>query len=134
VIHQNAHDTPARRRDDAAAKGIRDALAVINERYRKQIPSTGSEVAVRRMIEELAAGRPDYSRMSAGLAARTRQQLPMLQMTFAELGPISDITFKEVSAGGADLYHVTWQHGAGLYAVDTAPDRTINRAIFQPED
>jgi len=35
----------------------------------------GSEAAVRRMIGELQAGKPNYDLMSAGLADATRQQL-----------------------------------------------------------
>ena len=79
ILHQNGRDQTAKRLDDAEAKRIADAAAAAAKRFKDQTAAPGSEAALRKMIEDLRVGKPDYDHMSAGLAAATRQQLPQLQ-------------------------------------------------------
>ena len=43
---------------------------------------------MRRTIDELRTGKPNYDLMSPQLADATRQQLPHLQSTFAAMGAL----------------------------------------------
>ena len=109
VLHQNGHDMTEKRLSDADAKIVLDAAAGFDRRFKEQKPAAGSEAAVRRMIDELIAGKPNYDLMSAGLATATRQQLTGIQSMFAGFGALQSITFKGVGPGGADIYQVKFE-------------------------
>jgi hypothetical protein len=104
ILHQNGRDMTGKRLDDAEAKKVADAAAAFEKRFKDQTVAPGSEAALRRMIEELRLGKPNYDLMSPGLAAATRQQLPQLQSMIAGMGVVQAVTFKGVGPGGADIY------------------------------
>lgn len=131
ILHQNGQDTPGKRLDDVAASEIKKELDAINARVKAQTPVSGSEVALRELLQGVAAGKPDYTRMSPELAKATREQLPQLQKTFTDLGALSGVTFKEVSPSGADVYRVTWKQGAGDIGITLSPDGLVDIALFQ---
>lgn len=85
----------------------------------------GSEAAVRRNIEDLARGTPNYALMSEDLAKITKQQLPQLQADISRLGPIRSVTFKQVGADGLDVYDVTLANGTMESGVLISPDGKI---------
>jgi hypothetical protein len=94
ILHQNGRDMTAKRLDDAEAKKVAAAAAAIDKRFKDQTPAPGSEAALRRMIEELRLGKPNYDLLSPGLAAATRQQLPQLQSMIVGMGPLQSVSFK----------------------------------------
>jgi hypothetical protein len=134
VLHQNGRDMTAKRLSDAEAKTVFDAIADFDRRFKEQKPAPGSEAAVRRMVEGLVAGKPPYDLMSAGLANATRQQLTGIQSTFAGLGPLQSITFKEVGSGGADVYRVKFEKGSIDFRIWLAPDGKVDSATFRPSE
>jgi hypothetical protein len=73
------------------------------------------------MIEDIRAGTPDYDRMSSGLAAATRQQLPQLQSTIINLGPLESLTFTAVGSAGPDIYAAKFKNGSLEYRIWLAP-------------
>jgi hypothetical protein len=62
-----------------------------------QTPAPGGEAALRRNIDEVRRGQPNYQLMSPPLAALTRQQLPQLQAILTQLGAVESVTFKSVN-------------------------------------
>ena len=65
---------------------------------KSQSASPGTEAALRRLIEGIISGSPNYDEMSALLAEATRQQLPNLQSGLVELGTVRSVTFLGVGA------------------------------------
>ncbi len=108
-FEQNGAITYAPRVDSARVQAI---LGEIAERYRKQVAAAGSEQALRRLIEGIQSGSPNYSEMSPQLAGGTRTMLKSFQSTEQTVGPIQSIEFKGVSSTGWDQYQVTHAHGA----------------------
>ena len=104
ILHQNGRDMTAKRLDDAEAKKVADAAAAFDKRFKDQTPVPGSEAALRRMIEELRLGKPNYDLLSPDLAAATGQQLPQLQSMIVGMGPLQSVSFKGVGPGGAYIY------------------------------
>jgi len=96
TLFQNGRQIKGKPVDDPRAKQVTDAMASTNKRFKDQSAAPGSEQALRRMIEELRAGKPNYDLMSPGLATATRQQLPQLQSMLTEMGAVQDVTFKGV--------------------------------------
>ncbi len=56
---------------------------------RRTAPLAGSEEMLRQYIEALGRGEPNYDRMTAEVAAQTRQQLPFNQAILGRLGALA---------------------------------------------
>lgn len=134
ILRQGGQEFAGQRLDAAAAAPIAEALAMINRSYREQRPLSGSEATLRKLLDELAAGTPDYSRMSRELAALTRANLAGIQKELNGFGPISALVFKRVEADGSAIYHVTWTQAAGDAGILLGTDGTIDRAFFQMDE
>lgn len=125
TLHQNGNDLVARRLDDAAAKRVADSLALAAQRFKDQKADPHSEAALRRSIEELRKGQPDYSQMTAAMADVTRRQLASLQSQVVELGAVEAVTFKGVGTGGRDIYEVRFSKGTIEFRIGMAADSKI---------
>jgi len=133
ILHQNGRDMTAKRLDEAEAKKVVDAAAAFDKRFKDQTAVPGSEAAVRRMIGELQAGKPDYDLMSPNLANATRQQLTGIQSMINGLGALQSVTFKGVGPGGADIYTARFEKGSLDYRVWLTPDgKVVDRANLGP--
>jgi len=132
TLHQNGRDMAAKRLDDSEFKRLADAAAATATRVKDQTPYPEGAATVRRMIEELRSGEPDYNRMGANLAAVTRQQLPQLQSSITRLGAIQTINFKGVGPAGADIYEVKFENGSLEYRIMLGPDGTAETAGIRP--
>jgi hypothetical protein len=132
TLHQNGRDIIAKRMSDADAQKLSDAAAAFAKRFKDQTAEPGSEAALRKMIEDVRAGKPDYDSMSANLASATRQQLPQLQSSVVELGPIESLKFTGVGPGGADIYRVKFEKGSREYRIWLALDGKVESANVRP--
>ncbi len=136
ILHQNGRDMPANRLDDAESKRVTDEAATkaaaLEKRFKDQTAAPGSEAALRKMIEGLQLGKPDYDSMNPNLAAAIRQQLPQTQSIFANLGALQSVTFKSVGPAGPDIYQVKFEKGALEYRIWLTPDGKIDAANFHP--
>jgi CubicO group peptidase (beta-lactamase class C family) len=132
TLHQNGRSIAGKRLDDAEAKRLADAAAAAAKRFQDQKAAPGSDAALRKMIEDIRAGTPDYDRMSSGLAAATRQQLPQLQSTISNLGPLESLTFTAVGPAGPDIYTAKFKNGSLEYRIWLAPDGKIESANVRP--
>jgi CubicO group peptidase (beta-lactamase class C family) len=132
ILHQNGRDIVFKRLDDAQAKLLADAAAAFAKRFKDQTPAPGGEAALRKMIEDLRLGQPDYDSMSPGLADATRQQLPQIQANISKLGALQSTTFKGVGPGGADIYLVRFEKGALEYRIWLGVNGKVESANFHP--
>ena len=112
VLHQGGQNMVGKRLDDAQAKRLLDASAALAKRIKDQTAAPGSEAALRKMVADLGAGKPDYDSMSPRLAEATRQQLPGLQSMISKLGAVQSTAFQRVGPGGADIYLIAFEKGA----------------------
>ncbi|WP_342737789.1 glyoxalase superfamily protein [Bradyrhizobium sp. B117] len=112
ILHQHGNDHTMQRIDAGAAQELQRA---IETRMSSRSANPGSAAALRRLVESLAAGQPNYGEMSAALAELTRKQLPRLQPGLADMGPITSIEFLGVGAQGQDVYSVWHQGGAASH-------------------
>lgn len=94
--------------DDATRDEIKARLAL---RIQSKTPVPGSEAALRRLIESVRNGAPNYDEMNPALAHVVRRQLPQLQLTAKFLGDIRSIEFQGVGNQGWDVYEVRRENG-----------------------
>lgn len=115
-----------------AAKKRADIQADIDRRVKAQVASPGSEVALRRLIEELRVGKPNYDLMSPALARETRRQLTEEQATIVKLGALQSLTFKGVGPAGPNIYRATFEKGSLDWRIWLNLDGSVDVFRFRP--
>lgn len=126
VLHQNGANMTAPRIDTAAAQQI---AAVIAAKIQSQTATPGSEAALRRLMEGISTGKPNFAEMSPKLADATRQQLPRLEAAMAHLGSVESVEFRGVGNQGWDIYEVKQEHGSSQWRIALGPDGIITGAL-----
>lgn len=114
ILHQGGVSQPMQRIDAATAQQIASRM---EEKVKNQSASPGTETALRRLIDGIISGKPNYDEMGAALAEATRQQLPNLQPGLAELRAVESIRFLGVGAQGDDVYTVRHENGASHWRI-----------------
>jgi hypothetical protein len=99
----------------------------------RSAPQPESETMLRRYIEALARGEPDYDRMTPEVAAQTRQQLQFNQAILARLGALRSVTFRAVSAMGSDVYIAHFVNGSAEWRIGLVKDGAIGRISLGPQ-
>lgn len=110
-------------------------LADFSRRCLSCRPGPSSSLLVRSFRQNIAgiiAGEPKYNKMSPGLAAITRQQLPQLKTMFTNFGAIESIAFKRVEEDGTDVYDIEFEHGSTEWRIFLLADGTVDRLGFRP--
>jgi len=119
-----------------AAKKAAEIQADIDKRFKAQMASPGSEAAVRRLIEELRIGIPNYELMSPAEASETRRRLAQHEATIAKLGALQSLTFKGVGPAGPNIYQATFEKGSLEWRVWLNLDGSVDvfryRAVSSP--
>ena len=122
VRHTNGTDVSASRISASDAIQIANELT---EKIKSQSQDPASEAILRRNIDELRDGKPDYDKMSPGLANVTRAQLSDLQNMIKSFGTIKSVTFKGVGPAGADIYQVDFEKGSTEWRIIVGPGEKI---------
>ena len=130
TIHQNGADIVATRVADAAAAHAQEQLTA---RVTGQQPQAGGEAALRKTMNALASGSPNYGDMIEPLQNAVRQQKPVMDAFLSKLGPVQTVEFKGVSDAGADKYLVTHQAGKqSQWIIQLAADGRISTLAVLP--
>jgi hypothetical protein len=129
ILHQGGGNIPMERIDAATAQEIVSKTA---EKVKVQSASPGTEAALRRLVDGLISGKPNYDEMSLGLAEATRHQLTNLQLGLAELGAVQSVRFLGVGAQGEDVYTVWHDNGASHWRIALDSKGTISTALVTP--
>jgi CubicO group peptidase (beta-lactamase class C family) len=105
--------------------------ADIDRRVKAQVPSPRSEPDVRRLIEELRLGKPDYDQMASDLARQTRRQLAEEQATIANLGALQSVAFVRVGPAGPDIYRAAFAKGTQEWRIWHSPNGRVDYFNFR---
>jgi len=127
ALHQNGANFTALRIDPAVAQQI---AAATTEKIQSQTATPGSEAALRRLMEGISTGKPNFADMSPQLADLTRQQLPQLEAAMTHLGAVQLIEFRGVGNQGWDIYEVKQEHGSSQWRIALGPDGIIMGALM----
>ncbi|WP_420131455.1 glyoxalase superfamily protein [Rhodopseudomonas sp.] len=129
VLRQNGRDIEMKRIDRAEAARLERAL---EQKVESQSPSEGTEQALRRLIESLVAGEPNFDDMSAPLAELTRKQWPDIQVSLGKAGQMQSLRFMGVASGGVDVYLVQHKHRSLYWRIGLDSRGIIVSAHFSP--
>jgi beta-lactamase regulating signal transducer with metallopeptidase domain len=95
-------------------------------------PMSGSAQALRRYIDALRRGEPNYDDMTPQVAAYTRQQLLLNQAILARLGALRAMSFRTATTNGADVYFVHFANGSAEWRIRLVKQGRIGRIALGP--
>jgi hypothetical protein len=107
--------------------GLKEPSADIDSMSRTRVftprssPAAGGEEAVRRMIQEVLRGAPNYGLLNQIMANALRERLPELRKMLAGLGAIESVTFVEIDPVFGDFYKVRFEHGSVVWSIALDP-------------
>jgi BlaR1 peptidase M56/Domain of unknown function (DUF3471) len=96
-------------------------------------PMPGSEQALRRYIDELRRGEPNYDDMTPQIATYTRQELLLNQAILARLGAWRAMSFRTVTVHGTDVYFVHFANGSAEWRIGLVKQGKIGRMALGPQ-
>lgn len=132
TLHQNRMNHAATRLNDDEAKRIAESQAAAAKRFQDQKQDPRTEAVLRRVVDELRRGQPDYEQMAPALANLTRQNLPQLQSTIQGLGAVGPASFKGINERGLDIYEVKFEKGVAEFRILLGVDGKVQTLGFRP--
>jgi pimeloyl-ACP methyl ester carboxylesterase len=80
-------------------------------------PHPDREASIRRYVESLEKGAPNYEEMDAAQATEVRQQAPQILQLVKDLGALTSVTYDHATEDGADVYLVRFAHGQAEWTI-----------------
>lgn len=127
TLHQHGQNMPAPRVVSGEAER---AQAALDAKIQTQAATAGSDVALKRMLESVRLGNPNYDEMSGALANAVRQQVPVMQAHLQKLGPVKSVEFQGVGSAGWDSYEVQHESGTSEWRISMMPDGKIGGTLL----
>jgi hypothetical protein len=114
VLHQGGLERHAKRIDEADAKNLEAAREA---RIANKTPSPGTEESLRRFIDSMQRGQPNYDEMTPPLAAANRSQVSRTGPLMKSSGALQSLTFRTVNAQGMDVYDANFEQGRVEFSI-----------------
>lgn len=127
VMRQNGNTFAGRRVSDAIGRDLQRNFAA---KIESQSATSGTEQALRRVLAELQAGRPDYSKMMPALARSVRVNVEGRHAELVSYGNLQALEFIGVTAAGSDVFKATFERGSNEITIRLAPDGRLTRLGF----
>ena len=106
---------------------------VVLQHIKDNKPSSGTDEALRRQVEALENGHPDYEAMTPALAAAVREQTGNSTDLIKKWGPLKSITFNAVGRPmGNEVFDLHFEHHEATGVISPlTPDGKIPGLYFQ---
>jgi hypothetical protein len=117
--------------DDASAitvdsRPVRSGLLIV-----AQANATKTEPILRKTIQDLQEGKPDFSTMEPQLQDAVKQQAQHLADIYRHLGALQSLKYIG-NQGGNDVYRAVYQNAAVTYTIRLSPSGKISVLALQP--
>jgi bla regulator protein BlaR1 len=86
-------------------------------KYESRTPTPGSEAALRRMIDGVRAGKPNYDEMAPWFADLVKPTLYLYAPIYARWGAVQSVEFLRVDTYGEDVYEVRQEGGISTWTI-----------------
>jgi|GEM_PF-2320601 len=96
----------------AASGGEVDAWTEASLQAARTGPIPGGEAALRAVIADAAAGKPNYAAMTPDFIKSAQDQFGVAHTDVVALGVLKSVTFERVDMLGSDVYRTDFEHGA----------------------
>jgi len=95
-------------------------------------PHPDRQASVRRYVESLEKGVPNYDEMDAAQAAEVRSQAPQILQLVKEMGALKSVAYEHGTEDGADVYLVSFEHGQAEWTIGPlAPGGKVQARSFR---
>jgi hypothetical protein len=115
------------------AKTVMERMAALEKRFEVQQPAADSEAAMRRLLSELAAGKPDYDRMTPETATALKLLVTTDQKSLSRMGRVISTSFKRVNTDGIDVYHIVFENGDSDFEISLNEAGKIQHELYLPD-
>jgi CubicO group peptidase (beta-lactamase class C family) len=115
------------------AETVIQRMATLERRYEAQQPTAQSEPALRRLLNELVAGKPDYDRMTPEIAKAVSSVVALDQQLLSPLGPVVSISFRRMAPDGVDTFHIAFKNGEADFEISVNEAGKIQHALYLPD-
>ena len=120
-------------RNNAAVLEAQEIQKLYQERVAVgQTATPGSEDALRKYIEGIASGKPDYDAMTPEWARSAKQSLAFAQRAAAAAGAIQSMEFAGIDPDGRNIYVVHQANGTTNARIGLDADGKVNFAMLRP--
>jgi hypothetical protein len=99
---------------------------------RRNTPVPGSDQILKRHLEELRHGAPDYEAMTPETAAALRPRAAQEQEILSKLGEMRAMWFRGVNFAGDDMYGIQFANGTAMWQIGFARDGRIANLWIAP--
>jgi hypothetical protein len=128
-MHRAGGDLTMKRIDAYTAQQIAGATA---EKQRTRSSEPGRVAVLSRLVDGIAAGKPDTGEMHLRLARAVNDRLSQLQSVVAPLGAVQSVQYLGVDNQGSDVYTVEQQHGVSHWRVAVDATGLMYGAMVTP--
>jgi hypothetical protein len=109
-----------------------DTFVRLVEQFVDARPHPDREASVKRYVEPLEKGAPNYDEMAPAEAAEVRQELPQLLQLIAQMGALASVTYEHGTEDGADVYLVAFEHGQAEWTIGPlTPAGKVQNRLFR---
>ncbi|MES2253682.1 MAG: alpha/beta hydrolase [Pseudomonadota bacterium] len=109
-----------------------DVFARLIAQFIDAKPHPDRQASVRRYIESLEKGAPNYDEMDAAQAAEVREEAPQILQLVKEMGALESVTYEHGTEDGADVYLVAFEHGQAEWTIGPlAPGGKVQARSFR---
>ena len=120
-------------RNNAAVAEAQEVQKLYQERVAVgQTATPGSQEALRKYIEGIASGKPDYDAMTPEWARTAKQQLAFTQRATAAAGSIQSIEFGGIDQDGRNIYVVHHEKATMNARIGLNAEGKIDFAMLRP--
>jgi hypothetical protein len=94
-------------------------------------PSPKTEGLLRKTIDDLQRGTPDFGSMEPALQTAVKEQSQSTADIYRHLGALQTLKYIE-TRNGADIYRAVYQNAAVTYTIRMSPSGKISLLLLQP--
>jgi len=114
------------------AGGKVGSFRISEQTLNNSTPHADREASVRRYVESLVKGDPNYDDMAPDAAATLRHNMPNILAAIKPLGQLQSITFDHSAPGDTDVYLVSFEYGNAEWSIGAlTPDGKVVHRSFR---
>jgi hypothetical protein len=96
-----------------------------------QVDTPKTEAILRKTIQDLQEGKPDFSTMEPELQNAVKEQAQHMADIYRHLGALQLLKYIGIQ-GGNDIYRAVYQNAAVTYTIRLSPSGKISLLLLQP--
>jgi CubicO group peptidase (beta-lactamase class C family) len=132
ILYQNKQEQIVEKLNGPEGRAALELSIATEKRFQEQKATPGTEAALRRLIEAVAAGMPNYDEMTPQFAEVIRPLASSLQTTLKNLGPLQSLTFTDVRPAGSDAYDAKFENAIRKITIRLDADGLIDTSVLWP--